>query len=119
MSVPCDPGRRGRSEGRVEGAACYLGAGQRSRTSAARWRTSESLSFARASTRGRRRSALSAKAPRMPLESVKRRISALKSTGGSSLALRSEERRVGKECRSRWWGGHEKKKRIGGVDMAS
>src|SRR5690348_6070486 len=25
--------------------------------------------------------------------------------------LRSEERRVGKECRSRWWRDHEKKKR--------
>src|SRR5437762_12347035 len=30
---------------------------------------------------------------------------------GSALA-RSEERRVGKECRSRWWWDHEKKKRI-------
>src|SRR5438876_11603226 len=26
--------------------------------------------------------------------------------------LRSEERRVGKECRSRWWPYHEKKKQI-------
>src|SRR5437016_13983197 len=26
------------------------------------------------------------------------------------LSLRSEERRVGKECRSRWWPYHEKKK---------
>src|SRR5438552_18035981 len=25
--------------------------------------------------------------------------------------MRSEERRVGKECRSRWWPDHEKKKR--------
>src|SRR5688572_33421938 len=26
------------------------------------------------------------------------------------VAIRSEERRVGKECRSRWWADHEKKK---------
>src|SRR5436305_1438798 len=26
--------------------------------------------------------------------------------------MRSEERRVGKECRSRWWPEHEKKKRV-------
>src|SRR5438270_5119381 len=29
----------------------------------------------------------------------------------TKLAERSEERRVGKECRSRWWPYHEKKKR--------
>src|SRR5438034_10009030 len=29
---------------------------------------------------------------------------------GATLVLRSEERRVGKECRSRWWRDHEKKK---------
>src|SRR5690625_6554270 len=29
---------------------------------------------------------------------------------GKKLLLRSEERRVGKECRYRWWRGHEKKK---------
>src|SRR5205807_782531 len=29
---------------------------------------------------------------------------------GSVLVLRSEERRVGKECRSGWWADHEKKK---------
>src|SRR5437016_13021290 len=29
--------------------------------------------------------------------------------------LRSEERRVGKECRSRWWPYHEKKKKIRGL----
>src|SRR5438034_5513128 len=27
------------------------------------------------------------------------------------VATRSEERRVGKECRSRWWTDHEKKKK--------
>src|SRR5204863_3484834 len=27
----------------------------------------------------------------------------------SYTCIRSEERRVGKECRSRWWRGHEKK----------
>src|SRR6266850_6432046 len=30
---------------------------------------------------------------------------------GSALGLRSEERRVGKECRSRWWPYHSKKKK--------
>src|SRR5438105_11447527 len=30
--------------------------------------------------------------------------------GPGRLAARSEERRVGKECRSRWWRHHEKKK---------
>src|SRR5205823_1472792 len=29
---------------------------------------------------------------------------------GPAAILRSEERRVGKECRSRWWSDHEKKK---------
>src|SRR5437763_16942269 len=29
---------------------------------------------------------------------------------------RSEERRVGKECRSRWWADHSKKKEDGGGD---
>src|SRR5438876_11859173 len=34
------------------------------------------------------------------------------STGGGGMKNggRSEERRVGKECRSRWWAGHEEKK---------
>src|SRR5207248_11288625 len=36
-------------------------------------------------------------------------LSSLPTTGFSSLA-RSEERRVGKECRSRWAAEHEKKK---------
>src|SRR5437016_13116200 len=31
-------------------------------------------------------------------------------TGGTARMLRSEERRVGKECRSRWSQDHEKKK---------
>src|SRR5947209_20508254 len=30
---------------------------------------------------------------------------------GRAQCLRSEERRVGKECRSRWWPDHEKKKK--------
>src|SRR5438309_6279043 len=30
---------------------------------------------------------------------------------GPVLVQRSEERRVGKECRSRWWAYHQKKKR--------
>ena len=30
---------------------------------------------------------------------------------GMSVEIRSEERRVGKECRSRWWPYHEKKKK--------
>src|SRR5438270_5597955 len=42
---------------------------------------------------------------------------------GTITAARSEERRVGKECRSRWWAGHEKKKRgdktATGEDIAS
>src|SRR5437016_12351240 len=33
------------------------------------------------------------------------------------LVARSEERRVGKECRSRWWSYHEKKKRMAVVGM--
>src|SRR5947207_14618409 len=32
-------------------------------------------------------------------------------TSDQLLPLRSEERRVGKECRSRWWPEHEKKKK--------
>src|SRR5882672_12161537 len=31
-------------------------------------------------------------------------------SAGASGCIRSEERRVGKECRSRWWPYHEKKK---------
>src|SRR5688572_32947391 len=31
--------------------------------------------------------------------------------GGRLIATRSEERRVGKECRSRWWPCHENKTR--------
>src|SRR5437879_12122164 len=31
-------------------------------------------------------------------------------SGQQGLSIRSEERRVGKECRSRWWRYHEKKK---------
>src|SRR5438046_10473286 len=31
-------------------------------------------------------------------------------TVGAAVLQRSEERRVGKECRSRWWSYHEKKK---------
>src|SRR5439155_13254912 len=34
-----------------------------------------------------------------------------KSEGDGCLPVRSEERRVGKECRSRWWAYHQKKKR--------
>src|SRR5437867_12715012 len=30
--------------------------------------------------------------------------------GGQRPSSRSEERRVGKECRSRWWWGHSRKK---------
>src|SRR5690606_41820158 len=30
---------------------------------------------------------------------------------------RSEERRVGKECRSRWWPAHQKKRRGGGREV--
>src|SRR5699024_11473734 len=33
------------------------------------------------------------------------------------LAYRSEERRVGKECRSRWWGEHEKKNNVRTEDV--
>src|SRR5437764_3505316 len=33
------------------------------------------------------------------------------SAAGRTLDGRSEERRVGKECRSRWWPDHEKKKK--------
>src|SRR5438552_17270762 len=29
---------------------------------------------------------------------------------GTDVSLRSEERRVGKECRARWWREHKKKK---------
>src|SRR6266513_5542617 len=32
----------------------------------------------------------------------------------ATLAARSEERRVGKECRCRWWRDHEKKKSLSG-----
>src|SRR5690625_7929140 len=32
-------------------------------------------------------------------------------TGASEITLRSEERRVGKECRSRWWPYHEREKK--------
>src|SRR5438309_8773357 len=35
---------------------------------------------------------------------------ALMKSGITALAYRSEERRVRKECRSRWWAYHEKKK---------
>src|SRR5437762_13793593 len=35
--------------------------------------------------------------------------------GGPSAGERSEERRVGKECRARWWRGQEKRKGGGGV----
>src|SRR5437870_13545205 len=35
------------------------------------------------------------------------------STLAVTVPVRSEERRVGKECRSRWGPGHEKKKRVG------
>src|SRR5438034_3272883 len=36
---------------------------------------------------------------------------------GLEAALRSEERRVGKECRSRWWPDHGKKKERGTREM--
>src|SRR5690349_24026966 len=39
--------------------------------------------------------------------------------GGDRLAVRSEERRVGKESKSRWWSYHLKKKRMLVIDMAS
>src|SRR5690554_8036598 len=35
----------------------------------------------------------------------------LKQGPARQAALRSEERRVGKECRSRWWAYHEKEKK--------
>src|SRR2546430_4928374 len=34
---------------------------------------------------------------------------------GGCLVIRSGERRVGKECRSRWWPYHLKKKKVKGV----
>src|SRR5438067_5109696 len=37
--------------------------------------------------------------------------SGLKVIAGVNGACRSEERRVGKECRSRWWAAHEKKEK--------
>src|SRR5476649_2980121 len=36
-----------------------------------------------------------------------------------SIATRSEERRVGKECRSRWSPYHKKKKRTGDIGQAA
>src|SRR6266404_2047730 len=35
----------------------------------------------------------------------------LSHVAGNSARARSEERRVGKECRSRWWPQHKKKKK--------
>src|SRR5437899_12217134 len=34
-----------------------------------------------------------------------------------SLVVRSEERRVGKECRSRWWRAHQRKKEELGIKV--
>src|SRR5437764_5254967 len=42
--------------------------------------------------------------------SIPFRVAALGGKVPVTLTLRSEERRVGKECRSRWWLSHEKKK---------
>src|SRR5688572_32916598 len=36
----------------------------------------------------------------------------MKKAGKVEALNRSEERRVGKECRSRWWAYHQKKKRV-------
>src|SRR5690348_18420733 len=57
---------------------------------------------------------------RLPVDEVRRRLRqevlrgpADQDLGGlhPAVGLRSEERRVGKECRSRWWPYHEKKKK--------
>src|SRR5690554_8044169 len=39
-------------------------------------------------------------------------IQAVAISAGLPFTVRSEERRVGKECRSRWWGGYLKEKEV-------
>src|SRR5690606_40764703 len=43
----------------------------------------------------------------------------LRQRDGQAEFLRSEERRVGKECRSRWSAGHEKKKGVRGEQITN
>src|SRR5437868_15161214 len=66
-----------------------------------------SASFRRAgpgSLRARERRALARRGRGTPRSAIDA------SRGGPRRRSRSEERRVGKECRSRWWRDHEKKK---------
>src|SRR5438105_12663568 len=64
-----------------------------------------------------RRSHSRAERPRAPVAGNRPRVRASARPQVSASQHRSEERRVGKECRSRWWPYHEKKKKEGDADV--